>query len=53
MEVLPPVVKLDYKSEPLNRPDWHGVKGLEAVQVIKDRLRGRLIVLAGHRQAAL
>ncbi|MBA0049760.1 hypothetical protein E0L36_02225 [Streptomyces sp. AJS327] len=49
----PPVVKLAYKSEPLNRRDRHGVKSLETVKVVKDRLWGRLLVPGGHRRADL
>lgn len=47
MWVLPLVVKLAYKSEPLNRGDRHGVKGLEVVKVVKDR--PRLPMWAKHR----
>ncbi|WP_219636077.1 hypothetical protein [Streptomyces sp. AJS327] len=46
-------MKLAYKSEPLNRRDRHGVKSLETVKVVKDRLWGRLLVPGGHRRADL
>lgn len=40
--MLPLVVKLAYKSEPLSRRDWHGVKALEVVKVVKDRLQSSM-----------